>query len=355
MEVDQFYAAASRATSAAFSRVSHPIVHDLEMAGLILRLRFAGDRLLPFILPAFSHAIIPESDRQPDYSVDIWDSDSTGTPLPPAPCHLDDILARGELRGLRSDRHETAYHTHARMLSLVDHEAQTGIVCFGTSRSIPAFEWACPLRGILSWILRRKGIAMIHAAAVGTPDGALLIAGNSGAGKSSTALRCLAGGLHYYGDDLCAVSPLDSHAQVHCVYSSGKTYRRDEPYFPELAACIRDHREEEYEKSIYFFANIMPRIPGNTGMIRGVVVPQQDPSMPLGITRMSIARVLSIVASSTRTLLPDAGTEVNRILSRVFHTTPCFQLNLGNDRQKLPEAIRHCLADLTQQSATSHA
>ena len=45
-----------------------------------------------------------------------------------------------------------------------------------------------PFRTILTWWAADHRLALVHAAAVATGDGAVVLAGTSGAGKSTTAL-----------------------------------------------------------------------------------------------------------------------------------------------------------------------
>jgi hypothetical protein len=205
-DIDQFYKSVYNLTEKVFALNSEVEIRRIFVGGIMIQCQFAGASLIPIIIPALEHLIVESTGEITDYKIDIWDSESTKVDFPASPCGIEDILVRGELDGFISERFEAAFFTHARMLTVIDHDAKHGVVCLATSSDVPAFELACPLRGILSWIIRRNDIAMIHAAAVGTSDGCVIIGGNSGAGKSSTALRGLAGGMFYLGDDICAIS-----------------------------------------------------------------------------------------------------------------------------------------------------
>ena len=61
---------------------------------------------------------------------------------------------------------------------------------------------------------RDKGYQLVHAAAVGSEAGAVLISGKGGLGKSTTALSCLGKGLTYVGDSHVVVQ-LDPFPRVH--------------------------------------------------------------------------------------------------------------------------------------------
>lgn len=346
MDVEYFYTATSQSTKKSFAKANNTIVKDIELAGLILRLKFAGDILLPTFLPAISHLLIDNHSENPTYTIEIWDSTSTHCDFPESPCSINDIELRGEIKGFKSNRFESAFFTHARMLHLLDHETKSGIVCIVDPSSIPAFELACPLRGIFSWILRRHNIILLHAAAVGTIDGTVLIGGNSGAGKSSTALRCLVGGLNYLGDDICAISVENNIAKAHSVYSSGKTLSKDLPNFPELLPAIHAHFDEHFEKEIFFFNSLFSNKLQSLAPIKAVVLPHQNAELPISFQKCSFAQALSIMSSSTKSLLPDAGNEMYHVLSAVLHLVPCYRFNLGNDPSKIATTIERFISQL---------
>lgn len=320
----------------------------LSVAGLTIECRFVGFALIPLIIPALEHLIIPDWEGIPDYKIDIWDSESVHAEFPTAPCGIDDILVRGELDGFNSDRFEAAFFTHARLLTLIDHDQKHGVVCLVSGSNLPAFELACPLRGILSWILRRNETAMIHTASVGTKDGCVLIGGNSGAGKSSLAFRGLTAGMFYFGDDICAISNKNNCPIVHSIYSSGKIFSSDLKLFPALINSIHSHIEEFYEKEVYFFAEHFHSQLPKSGEIKAVIVPHQDPSLTMGFEKISFAQALSVICSSTKNLLPNAGNEMFYILSSILQQRPCYRFNLGNNPSLIANALASFISSLKQ-------
>ncbi|MFN3588819.1 MAG: hypothetical protein ACK4UP_05510 [Spirosomataceae bacterium] len=344
--INLFYESVFKITAEALTVSSKLYVRQISVAGITIKCQFAGASLIPIIMPALEHLIVDTRENTALYKIDIWDSESTGIAFPTAPCGIDDILVRGELNGFISERFEASFFTHARMLTIIDHEKKHGVVCFVTSSDIPAFELACPLRGILSWILRRNETAMIHAASVGTPDGSIIIGGNSGAGKSSTALRGLSGGLFYMGDDICAISNKNNTPTVYGIYSSGKTYTSDLKFFPQLASSVHSHFEEDYEKEVYFFyKQFYSQLP-KSGHIIAVIIPHQDTSLSISFQKISFAKALSVICSSTKNLLPNPGNEMFHILSAILHQTPCFRFNLGNDPTLIVDSLTNFISSL---------
>jgi hypothetical protein len=348
-DIDLFYKSVFNQTDKVFALNSDIEIRQIFVGDMLIQCRFDGAALIPVIMPALEHLIVnAKKESVNDYKIDIWDSETSKIDFPVAPCGIDDILVRGELDGFISERFEAAFFTHARMLTVIDHDAKHGVVCLVTSLDIPAFELACPLRGILSWILRRNNTAMIHAASVGTSDGCVIIGGNSGAGKSSTALRCLAGGMFYLGDDICAISNKNNNPTVYGIYSSGKTLSSDLKFFPALTSSIHSHFEEFYEKEVYFFYNQFKSQLPKSGKIKAVIIPHQDLTLAIGFQKISFAKALSVICSSTKNLLPNAGNEMFHILSSILHQTPCFRFNLGNDPSLITNSLANFISSLKQ-------
>lgn len=347
-DIDLFYKSVYNQTDKVFALNSEVEIRQIFVGDMIIQCRFAGASLIPFIMPALEHLIVDEKTGIIEYTIDIWDSESNKVDFPAAPCRIEDILVRGELDGFISKRYEAAFFTHARMLTVIDHDSKYGVVCLVTSSEIPAFELACPLRGILSWILRRNDTTMIHAASVGTTDGCVIIGGNSGAGKSSTALRSLAGGMFYLGDDICAISNKNNNPTVYGIYSSGKTFSSDLKFFPALTSSIHSHFEEFYEKEVYFFYNQFKSQLPKSGKIKAVIIPHQDLTLAIGFQKISFAKALSVICSSTKNLLPNAGNEMFHILSSILHQTPCFRFNLGNDPSLITNSLANFISSLKQ-------
>lgn len=77
------------------------------------------------------------------------------------------------------------------------------------------------LEPLLAWCLRQRGARLLHAGAVGVGDGAFLVCGANGAGKTRLILEwCLRHGGAFLGDDLVVVrddgtvAPMPEHVAV---------------------------------------------------------------------------------------------------------------------------------------------
>ena len=343
LSAQSFFESATRITQKAFSQANTTSQHDILIAGLNVRLLFAGAIMPPLVMPALTHLKSPLSNTAPDFFIHIWDSVSSNQSLPDFPGKLDDILLRGEIAGLNNERYYSAFFPYARMLSLYDAKQRTGIICTSDPSIMPAFEIACPLRSVLSWILKSNSRVLIHAAAIGTKDGAVLLGGDGGAGKSSTALRSLISGMQYVGDDICCLENRPDGSYAHSVYSSAKLHAYDSPNFPELNCAkfdsqARFHNEKQmYFLSPHFDRQLTPSLP-----IRAILVPDHTGG-PLRFEKISTAYAAKVMTASTNCLLPRAGIETFSALSHLLRQTPCLRLHLGPDPKAVAPSIAQYL------------
>ena len=76
------------------------VEHDLEIGPRRLRLRFAGDALVPFLLDALRAVVRPPGSGPVDATISIWDTASTGVQAPEPGWRGDEVLGRTAVQGL---------------------------------------------------------------------------------------------------------------------------------------------------------------------------------------------------------------------------------------------------------------
>src|SRR5437667_6307955 len=126
-----------------------------------------------------------------------------------------------------------------RSLCVYDRDAAEAYVHTADAAHIPDWVRRAPLRNVLTWWANDRGLAFLHAGAVTDGAGAVVLAGGSGAGKSTTAMACLAAGLGFVGDDACLVR-LDPHPVVFSVYGFAKLEPDALARLPTLRRCLVD-------------------------------------------------------------------------------------------------------------------
>ena len=110
-------------------RVVGALDRELVIGGRRVRLRFAGEALLPFVEPALAHPHVSRS-AAPDLTIAVWDTASTGVARPASPWSARDVRERGEIVGHGDEAVRIVYHGDAGgfdAFSLFDLEARSGL------------------------------------------------------------------------------------------------------------------------------------------------------------------------------------------------------------------------------------
>ena len=151
--------------------------------------------------------------NRPDFEIDVWQDTETHAWINSYP--------RENHRTYISDRYLLMVEMSGRIASFIDRGSGRGYFRTSKNTILPDYVLAAPFHFHLQWWLRERQFLIIHAAAVGNENGAALIVGQSGSGKTTTALSCLAAGMDYFGDDYCIIS-LIPYPTVHSLYNSAK-------------------------------------------------------------------------------------------------------------------------------------
>ena len=319
------------------------VEHLFDVAGATVRLAFAGDRLVPDLVPALAHlAMAPGA--VPDVTFNIWDSESTGVAMPPAPCDRTHFTDRGDIWGFTSERYRLAFHWIECSVNLIDRHRRAAIFWVQSADTLPYWTKASPLRTLFHWWMEMRGHQLLHAAAVGDDGGALLITGKGGVGKSTTALASLAQGMRYVGDDYLIVG-LDPRPSVYSLYSTAKLDLDQVGTFPELAPLVSRFGARGDEKTVLHlfprFASQLPR----AMPLRAIATPHitgEDGTTTLSpVSRDVLHRAASF---TTMSQLPYAGRYTHEFIGRLTASVPGFELALGRDRAGVARAIARHLA-----------
>ena len=146
------------------------------IAGHLVRLRFAGPSLAAPMTQSLDHLeTSPRGDAE--LTICLWDGASTGIADPPTPEAPAARAVAGEVCVYRDGDLQAVYRPHDRILNWLDSARSLGLYWAPDARTLPFDERVSPLRHILSWWMRRRGLQFVHAAAVGSDDGAVMLVG----------------------------------------------------------------------------------------------------------------------------------------------------------------------------------
>ena len=310
------------------------------MAGFKIRLRFAGEALIPYVIPAIAHLEIAAI-SDPALTVCIWDSASTNTAAPPRPNQH--IAKRGELQGLIDDRIYTSFQWGAYTLSTLDRDRNLAIYWVDSTEHIPYWETGACLRTIFHiWMSQRK-IQLVHAGAVGLPSGGVLLVGKGGSGKSTTALSCLNSELFYASDDYSLITS-EPKPTAFSIYSTGKKNADDVERLPFLNQAISNRDRLNTEKAVYFLNDYFPEKIIKSFPLRALFIPRITGKPNTTLTPTSAATGLSALVPSTMMQLSGAGKEACQIMMDVVNKLQCYYLELGTNIQEIPQVILEFLS-----------
>lgn len=299
-------------------------------------LQFAGPALRREIGRPFEH--LPAANGSPTLTIRVWDTESTGIPLPaevPAPSsvYVKSMPSLSESSGVRwayfrPDPGLTAYESAVR-------EADYWVPA---ASRLTYGDVAGGFRAVIAWAMAERSMHFLHSAAVATGGKAALIVGPSGSGKSSTALACLLEGFEYLGDDHCLLD-MTGVPTVHSVYAAAKVRDSQLARFPELEPLIVNPSRPETDKAVcILYPELWQQLPASRPVVT-VLVPRITMSERTTVERISAAEALMALAPSTLLQMAAADRSGLSAMGRLVRDVPCFRLNLGMDRKEISNAV----------------
>jgi hypothetical protein len=313
----------------------------LRIAGLPVRVRFAGAQLAGQLGPAFDH-LRGGLEEEPILTMQAWDSEQSGTPPPPLPA-IGTADPRGTTFYAADETRRLATRPVLGQLSAYDSGRRTGWFWCRSGSELPFWERAAPFRQLLHWWLPEHGKLLVHGAAVGHAAGGLLLAGRGGSGKSTCALSTLTSPLLYAGDDYVAVDA-GPEPRVCSLYCTGKLVPSHARLLPHLPAPTFAGDGDLEEKSVFYVAERFPERMCTGFPLAAVVAPRINGSEPV-FARVGAAEALAALAPSTLLQLVPAQAEALTAMAGVLGRVPAYRLDVGGPVDLLPAALDRLLEE----------
>ena len=331
----------------AADRAGRRISKHFRIATSTVRLEFAGPSMVPHAARAFAHLEIPADSAcgaPPDWTICVWDSASTATPLLRG-WEPEDWGTRGEIPAFNNDRFCLLAQFEPKIIYMFDLERRLGLFWTEDAARLPSYEAGAPMRPLLfEWLLCR-GSLPVHGAAVGYPNGGVLLAGKGGAGKSNAALACLQSDLFYAGDDFCALSE-NGCWNLHSLFSTGKVALADLTRLPHLRPFISNTELPDGEKALFFLNDRQPERLIFGFPLRAILLVRVVDSAESHIEPASPAEVHKVLAMSTLPLSPRKSASVFQSVARLTRALPCYELRMGSRCSEIPVRIDELLRTL---------
>jgi hypothetical protein len=255
---------------------------------------------------------------------------------------------RGQLTNIHGGSVVAFYHPGPDILSVVDLESDVAFIWKRDLAPLPYYEAGSPMRGLLHAWMSRQGVQFVHAGAVGTESGGVLLAGKGGSGKSTSVLACLDSGLKYASDDYCMAGPSDSeHWDVFSLYNTAKLVGdSDLAKFAHLDEYVWNRHRKPDDKIVIFLNQAFPQKVICRFPLKALLLPSITGGTKTTIEPCSGGAALMSLGPSSMAQLPVSGPGDLSRIAKLVHATPCFRLKLGTDLAQIPQAIGNLLADL---------
>jgi hypothetical protein len=325
------------------------IERDLDLAGVAVRLRFAGPALVDLLFSPFEH-LERETTGKPTLRIDVFDSASTGVQAPTLPWAAPTVLpGTNPIARFQSESACVLAGGATETLTAVAPGMGEAVFFLPDSRRLPPSERAAPLREALQILLGARERWMTHAGAVGRDGRGVLLAGRSGSGKSTLALSCALAGMEFAADDyvLLEVGPrprahaMQSTAKVTAVSAAllGLGSERIDPseFEPSL---------EGPEKALLDVRELAPGRMRRQLEVRALIAPVLTDAARPELVAIPAARGLRALAPSTILQMPALSAPLLAALGTLVRNVPSFELRLSAEPAANAAAVAEAVDEL---------
>lgn len=348
-----FFGEVFAATDLAFTGPETSSFH-LDLTGVPVVVEFATARMRELLMPALHHLVDPpQTARPPQARLSVWDSASSAVAMPPAPVPRDAFTRRGEPRGFGGDRYLVASDASEHSVSALDRTEGRGVYWVPDARTFPYTSRSAPLRTLLHWILMDRGRHLVHGAAVGGEQSGVLLVGTGGIGKSTTALRCLAAGMRFLGDDWLAFAA--NPPRAYTLYSVAKLFSGEprpagvplssEPQPAGVPLSPAAANDAKVVLALDEYSHYIPReLPIRT--LATLSFAEDEAST---IEDIDPSALFHDAVATTLAKLPYAGSPLMRLMGDFRAQVANVRVNLGRD----PESVVSTMRDIAANSRRS--
>lgn len=312
-----------------------------SIAGRRVKLTFASRALTEQLSPALEH--VRAEPGPVELEVGLWEGRHEPAPSLPEAWERARYFPRGRVPGMEHSNLRLTVMPGVGSISLVDLSADRGWYCVSEAERIAFWESAAPLRNLFHAWLAQRGVFLLHAAAVGTESGAVLLVGKGGSGKSTTALLGLSAGMLYLGDDYCLCELRAGGPLVHALYSSAKVCDDALPRLSGLCARLGNPRRQLDEKAVFFLSGThdsqLPRILP----VRALLLPRISPDRSVALEPVSPGSALAALSPSTMMQLADSDANDLAFHAALARAVPAYRMFVNDDREAILRAMKGLL------------
>lgn len=321
---------------------------DLEIAGVHVRLRFAGTAMRDVLLPPFEH-LRTQAPAEPELRISVFDTASTGVE-PPAAAWQPIAAPTGTNPAalLRSADVCVLAAQGTRAITATAPARGEAVFHLPDAADVSPIERAAPLREALGLLMAPRGRWMTHAGAVGAGGAGTLLVGRGGAGKSTLSLACALAGMEIVADDyvLLETDPPVAHAMQSTAKLTEDAAARLDLAAGSLVTAAYEPTLEGPPKALVAVEDLAPGQLRRQLRIGALVAPRIAGASAPRLGRVSGAEGLRALAPSTVFQSGAGGGASLAALGELVRRVPCFELALSPDAAANAEAIARLVDDL---------
>lgn len=309
---------------------------------------FIGTNDADFFTKAVAHRQV--SSALADLTVFVVDHKTSAVMLP-SPCwDWKQADGHGTIHGLAGG-YAGYFQQDTNVFTWVAYAEQIAIVWGTDLTTLPEWERSFPFRYVLhKWQEPSSRYVLVHAGAVGTVAGGVLLTGAGGSGKSTSTLACINTDLLYAGDDFVMIDlevPF-----VHSLYNVAKFNVDNLHRFPQFQPLVANPESTLDQKLQVFLHQHYPATVTAGFPLKAIMLPRFSDTKTTTIRSATPAEALKALAPSTLALLR-ADQRSFQKMSQLIHKLPLFWLETGTDLTQIPECILNILQSLPDhESAT---
>lgn len=315
------------------------------LAGQVVEMRVVGRELAETMGSVFAHLETKDiHSHSPRLVIELWDQCETGIPSRVVSTR-EDLYLHPLYIWPRDGRHMV----HQLQYSMMCFDRKTGhtVGCTPSVEELSLYERGRPLRVPLSIWHNDQDIPVIHTGLVSKNGQGVLLAGLSGAGKSTSAITCLCAGFSYLSDDLVGLQILpDGSCLGHSIYNSTFLEPGQLTHFPSLMPHALRSKYSYEDKLLVLLSQVFESKLERVTTIRAVALPRIVNSRNSGIRRASKGEALRVLAPSSLFGVPvSPGIRGFDKLTQLVERVPSYWLELGSDLREIPGCVERLLEE----------
>ena len=331
--VIQFYEGLLQAVS---SKTTVSNTRQYSIAGSNFIIHFIGIRYLPFFTLSIAHLETTEITGD-FFTLYVVDASVADIQLPPLFWRPEDVADYDGAIGKMPPGLFAACITEYQIIQFLHHTAKTGFYWMNNAAILQEWESSFPFRSLFYQVFKQKGFLFIHAGAVGSLQGGILLTGKGGTGKSTACLSAiLYSKLQYAGDDFICIHPQQMIA--FSLYNIAKLTEANITRFPALANGTDGL---DGDKLQYFVHKKMPGKMVKQFSVKAIFLPNFNTAhTTVTLTAASRQDAMKALVPSSVWLVRAGDADIHQ-LGLLISRMPCYWLNTNENLSEIASVIEN--------------